>query len=97
MNGPVDDAGWMYAPSFSDIVPHARLSAHDHVRRRKWIRMRKNITTPVRETLDLPTVNDGHLLVASLQSLRIDRERNDKLASWITENPVTMPQMVILY
>ncbi|KAI8910858.1 hypothetical protein EDD86DRAFT_127351 [Gorgonomyces haynaldii] len=83
MNGPVDAEGWMYADQFytDTTLYQAQMNDAHHVRRRRWIRMRRNITTPLKQEPTTP--RDIESIISQMRSKRMDRERLEALAKWL--------------
>jgi hypothetical protein len=93
MNGPVDKEGWMYSTS-STGVKHSSCGSFDHVRTRKWIRMRRIISTPIATEPAPITPREIENIVTILREKRIDRERLEALAAWVKTHDISNPKLV---
>ena len=78
MNGPVNANGWMYAPNFASVFK-STWALGDHVRTRKWIRMRRVVSSPVHHVFG----DDVQALLVALRSQNSDRERVEVLRKWV--------------
>lgn len=81
MNGPVDRNGWMYSTNCT-AMKHAKCGLFDHFRCRKWVRMRRIISSPEKSRGQDSTSRKMELMALMMRSKRCDRERLEELKVW---------------